>query len=101
MVFTYPIDVVRIRLTTDLSKIQEERVYKGLNQCVKSILKNEGVKGLYRGYFLSTMGLAPYLGIAFSAYDTLRNYLPEKNEENIFKNVIQYLGVGSVSGMLA
>ena len=102
MLFTYPIDVIRIRLSTDMSKFTEERVYKGFNHCLKTMVKNEGFKGLYRGYFLSTLGLAPYLGIAFTAYDTLKNYLPRKeNEDNLLKVAIGYLGVGSVSGMLA
>jgi hypothetical protein len=46
------------------------------------MVKNEGLKSLYKGYTLSTLGLAPYLGIAFTTYDWLKSFVPNTNVEN-------------------
>ena len=101
MFFTYPIDVIRIRLSTDMSKLREDRTYKGFSHCLRTMVRNEGIKSLYRGYFLSTLGIAPYLGIAFSSYDTIKQFMPHTNDDNLAKTLVSYLGVGSISGMLA
>jgi hypothetical protein len=39
---------------------------------MKKILKNEGFKTFYRGYVISTLGLAPYLAVSFTTYDFLK-----------------------------
>lgn len=44
--------------------------------CVKKMVKNEGVGSLYKGYMISSLGLAPYLALAFSTYDTLKMMIP-------------------------
>lgn len=31
MLFTYPLDVIRVRLATDMSKSKDDQIYKGLN----------------------------------------------------------------------
>lgn len=40
--------------------------------CLKKMIKNEGIKSLYQGYTFSLLGLAPYLAISFTSYDVLK-----------------------------
>jgi solute carrier family 25 phosphate transporter 23/24/25/41 len=59
-----------------MSKKEESRVYMGFSDCIKKMVKNEGITSLYKGYAISTIGMAPYLAIAFSTYDTLKAMIP-------------------------
>jgi solute carrier family 25 (adenine nucleotide translocator) protein 4/5/6/31 len=47
--FNYPFDTVRRRLQMESEKPMDQRIYKGTVHCVKHILANEGLAGLYKG----------------------------------------------------
>lgn len=49
MPFNYPFDTVRRRMMLQSEKPIEERLYKGSIHCAKEVLKNEGLKGMYKG----------------------------------------------------
>ena len=38
------------------------------------MINNEGILSIYKGFFMSLIGLAPYLSIAFTTYDGLKAY---------------------------
>ena len=43
LTFTYPLDVIRLRLSIDMTKKEQERVYLSLFDCMKKMTKNEGM----------------------------------------------------------
>jgi len=47
--FNYPFDTVRRRLQMESEKPMDQRLYKGTLHCVRHIVANEGVPGLYKG----------------------------------------------------
>lgn len=47
MTFVYPLDFARTRLGADIGKGAGERQFNGMNDCLKKIVKSDGVKGLY------------------------------------------------------
>jgi solute carrier family 25 (adenine nucleotide translocator) protein 4/5/6/31 len=49
MPFNYPFDTVRRRMMLQSEKPLAERLYKGSFHCFNSILKKEGMKGMYKG----------------------------------------------------
>lgn len=49
MPFNYPFDTVRRRMMLQSEKPVSERLYKGSFHCFNSILKKEGLKGMYKG----------------------------------------------------
>lgn len=49
MPFNYPFDTVRRRMMLQSEKPVAERLYKGSFHCFNSILKKEGLKGMYKG----------------------------------------------------
>jgi len=49
MPFNYPFDTVRRRMMLQSEKPMSERLYKGSIHCFKEVLKNEGLKGMYKG----------------------------------------------------
>jgi len=49
MPFNYPFDTVRRRMMLESEKSQEKRQYKGSFDCFNKVMKNEGLKGMYKG----------------------------------------------------
>lgn len=49
MPFNYPFDTVRRRMMLQSEKPLADRLYKGSVHCFTSILKKEGLKGMYKG----------------------------------------------------
>jgi len=49
MPFNYPFDTVRRRMMLESEKSKEQRIYKGSWHCFRSVLKKEGLRGMYKG----------------------------------------------------
>lgn len=70
LVFVYPMDLARTRLSGDIGKV---KVYKGFGDVITKVFKNEGgLPALYRGFVLSVAGIIPYRAVYFGGYDTLK-----------------------------
>jgi solute carrier family 25 (mitochondrial phosphate transporter), member 23/24/25/41 len=61
---------------------------------LKVIREEGGVRALYRGLVATSTGVAPYVGINFAAYETLRGFItpPGKN------SVARKLSCGALAG---
>eukprot|EP01135_Chromosphaera_perkinsii_P001574 Nk52_evm44s207 gene=Nk52_evmTU44s207 len=70
---TYPLDLVRTRLAA-----QGEgplRKYTSIPHAIKTIFREEGgIRGLYGGMVPTLLGVAPYVGLNFTTYETLKLY---------------------------
>src|SRR6185312_14430675 len=70
---TYPLDFIRARLTLQSgSKVE----YNGIVHGLRTVIKQQGVKGVYKGLWPSLVGVFPYIGVDFAVYETLRGHLP-------------------------
>lgn len=65
---TYPLDLLRTRFAAQ----GIERVYASLTSGVLDIVRSEGVSGLFRGWTAAVGQVVPYMGLFFSAYESLR-----------------------------
>lgn len=72
LMFVYPLDFARTRLAADVGK-GSERMYTGLSNCISTIFKTDGLKGLYQGFGVSVGGIIVYRASFFGGYDTLRD----------------------------
>lgn len=72
LMFVYPLDFARTRLAADVGK-GSERMYTGLSNCISTIYKTDGAKGLYQGFGVSVGGIIVYRAAFFGGYDTLRD----------------------------
>lgn len=72
LLFVYPLDFARTRLAADVG-MGKSRLYTGLVNCVSTIYKSDGVKGLYGGFGVSVGGIIVYRAAFFGGYDTLRD----------------------------
>ena len=67
---TYPLDLLRTRFAAQGT----QKVYPSLWYGIRSIATNEGPAGFFRGLSAGIIQIVPYMGLFFSAYETLRPY---------------------------
>ncbi|XBI76277.1 hypothetical protein VPH35_069536 [Triticum aestivum] len=105
VVSTYPLDLVRTKMAYQLQvkgavslSLREptEQVYKGILDCLKTVYRQNGLKGLYRGMAPSLYGIFPYSGLKFYFYEKMKTRVPEEHR----KDIIPKLACGSVAGLL-
>ncbi|XP_013411540.1 ADP,ATP carrier protein isoform X2 [Lingula anatina] len=71
----YSLDYARTRLANDAVKEGSERQYKNLRDVYKQTLKTDGIRGLYRGFGVSVVGIMVYRGFYFGLYDSFKPIL--------------------------
>ncbi|KAL2410631.1 putative mitochondrial carrier [Exophiala dermatitidis] len=102
--FTYPLDIVRTRLSIQSASFaalgKHEGKLPGMWQTMVSMYKNEGgILGLYRGIIPTVAGVAPYVGLNFMVYESIRSYFTEPGEKN--PAWYRKLAAGAISGAVA
>ncbi|KAL7597277.1 mitochondrial adenine nucleotide transporter ADNT1 [Lactuca sativa] len=70
---TYPMDLVRGRLTVQTDKSPSQ--YRGIAHALKTVLREEGPRALYKGWLPSVIGVVPYVGLNFAVYESLKDWL--------------------------
>lgn len=103
---TNPIWVVKTRLQLQDKAIMQShntRLYSGATDCFKRIIREEGVRGLYRG-LLPSLLLVSHGAIQLAAYEKLKQLalsLPQsKNSSNIDRERI-YVSEAGICGALS
>jgi solute carrier family 25 (adenine nucleotide translocator) protein 4/5/6/31 len=72
--FLYHLDYARTRLGTDAKEcsVNGKRQFKGMIDVYRKTLSSDGIKGLYRGFGVSIVGITLYRGMYFGMYDTIK-----------------------------
>ncbi|ATY66287.1 solute carrier family 25 member 42 [Cordyceps militaris] len=101
---TYPLDIVRTRLSIQSASFAElgNRPQKlpGMWSTMVSMYRSEGgIAALYRGLVPTVAGVAPYVGLNFMVYESVRKYLTPDGEQN--PNAARKLLAGAISGAVA
>jgi len=66
---TYPLDLARARMA-----VTKSSEYGSLRAVFTKTIEHEGVRSLYRGYLPTVVGVIPYAGTGFFAYETLKRF---------------------------
>eukprot|EP00210_Caulerpa_lentillifera_P008860 g8453.t1 len=66
---TYPLDTIRFRLAVDPSVAT-------MQDASMALIKESGIRSLYRGVKPAILGIAPYMAIELAAFDLLPKHLP-------------------------
>lgn len=74
---TYPLDIVRTRLSIQTASFASlksgSKPQSGMWITMKEMYKNEGgVRAWYRGIIPTVFGVAPYVGLNFMIYESVR-----------------------------
>merc|ERR1711970_697605 len=99
--FVYPLDFARTRLAADVGKGPADREFSGLGNCLVSIFKADGLKGLYRGFGVSVQGIIIYRAAFFGLYDTAKGMLPDPKSAGILLSWAIAQCVTTVSGIIS
>ncbi|GMH35996.1 hypothetical protein BSKO_03864 [Bryopsis sp. KO-2023] len=98
MTSTYPLDMVRGRLTVQEGTSAQ---YRGIAHAATDIFKKEGLLAFYRGWLPSVIGVVPYAGLNFGVYETskvfLLNYHGVSEEADL--GTVEMLGCGALAGL--
>ena len=91
---THPLDVIRLRLV-----VQPE--LKGVRHTLGSILAENGVRSLYKGYVPTILSLGPFIALNFAAFDTFKSWAqPDQHESKVVRSGV-ILGLGAAAGLFA
>lgn len=98
----YSLDYARTRLATDVKVTTKggERQFRGIIDVYAKTLKSDGFVGLYRGFFISCVGLIVYRGFYFGLFDTVNSVFPHENSGTLPLFVRGY-GVTICAGLLS
>jgi len=66
-----PIDVVKVRM--QVQKESSSRLYTNALHAVRQIVRNEGIRSLYRGYGATLTTFGPFSGLYFVFYEKLKS----------------------------
>lgn len=99
---TYPMDLVRGRLTVQTDKSPQQ--YRGIYHALTTVFREEGARALYKGWLPSVIGVIPYVGLNFAVYESLKDYLVKENPFGLVQDkelsVTTRLACGAVAGTI-
>ncbi|KAK9477297.1 mitochondrial carrier domain-containing protein [Lipomyces japonicus] len=105
VVVTYPLDIIRTRLSIQTASLGshdrhiDRKHAPGMMSTAKLMYRTEGgVVALYRGIVATVLGVAPYVGLNFAVYESMRDALADDQG-----NVSNYgrIASGAVAGAVA
>lgn len=101
LLFVYPLDFARTRLAADLGKAGA-RQFTGLSNCISSIYKKDGMKGLYQGFGVSVGGIIVYRAAFFGGFDTAKGLIFEDPKKaGILASWLVAQGVTTCAGFIS
>lgn len=72
LTFVYPLEYARTRLSNNVKSKGGERQFVGLRDVFNKTYQSDGIRGLYRGFNTSVVGIIVYRGLYFGLYDSLK-----------------------------
>ncbi|KAG5249417.1 mitochondrial adenine nucleotide transporter ADNT [Salix suchowensis] len=105
---TYPMDMVRGRLTVQvlsneyLPTDKSPRQYRGIAHALSTVLMEEGPRALYKDWVPSVIGVIPYVGLNFAVYESLKDWLVKTKPFGLVEDnelgVARRLACGAAAG---
>lgn len=103
---TYPLDLARTKLAYQVTDTRgsfnygmksnhAQPAYNGIKDVLRSVYKEGGVRGLYRGVGPTLTGILPYAGLKFYIYEELKRHVPEEHQTSIMMR----LSCGALAGL--
>lgn len=93
---TAPIDLVKVRLQNQMEGRPGGNKYRGPTHCVAVILREDGVRGLFRGMWALALRDVPCYGLYFLPYELICRMLTEKGKQPGNSTVLVAGGVAGV-----
>ncbi|XP_042908957.1 ADP/ATP translocase 1 isoform X2 [Parasteatoda tepidariorum] len=100
LIFVYPLDFARTRMSVDVGKAAADRDFKGLNDCIVKIFKSDGLIGLYRGFNVSIQFVIIYRASYFGLFDTAKEMLSTTGKPSFLLSFTIATIVATFSGII-
>jgi len=68
--------------------------FNGIIECFRSTIRDEGIRGIYRGYVPTLLGIVPYTGTMFWSYGLLKTYFSKDGPLKDWQKIL----LGAFSG---
>jgi len=116
VVTTYPLDLVKTRLTVQKSGVGVDgtvykKTYNGTVDCIRKVIQQEGAQSLYKGLSPTIVGVIPFEAIQFTFYNWIREMRGEQKAAAAKEAgkpasegalvTFDFLALGCVSGAVA
>lgn len=86
LLFVYPLDFARTRMAVDVGT-GKNRQFTGLGNCIATIYRKDGFRGLYQGFNISVAGIIMYRAAYFGGFDTAKSMLlKDPKKANFWQN---------------
>jgi hypothetical protein len=96
VICTYPLDLIRTRLSLP----EAAGRYHGILDAAVKIVQEEGFRAMFKGILPTVAGIAPYVGLNFMTYETLKAELKKRLVDRQ-PNTIELLICGGIAGAVA
>jgi len=101
LLFVYPLDFARTRMAVDVGT-GKQRQFTGLLNCLTTISKKDGVRGLYQGFNISVVGIIFYRAAYFGGFDTAKSaLLKDPKKATFWQNWAIAQVVTTVAGIIS
>ncbi|KAK4274569.1 hypothetical protein QN277_017769 [Acacia crassicarpa] len=102
LVVVYPLDIAHTRLAADIGRT-EKRQFQGIHHFMATILRKDGIRGIYRGLPASLQGMVVHRGLYFGGFDTIKEMLSEGSEGKLalWKRWVVAQAVTSSAGLIS
>lgn len=91
--FVYSLDYCFTRLANDAlaaGKSGGKRQFSGMTDVYIQTIKSDGIRGLYRGFVISCVGIMVYRGCFFGFYDSLKPIMLGENAGLVVSFILGY-----------
>lgn len=102
LIIIYPLDIAHTRLAADVGNT-EARQFRGIYHFLSTILKKDGIRGVYRGLPASVHGMIIHRGLYFGGFDTIKEMLSKESQPELalWKRWVAAQAVTTSAGLLS
>ena len=87
-------------MANDIKSNTGTRQYNGIVDVYAKTVRSDGIQGLFRGFFISCVGIFIYRGLYFGLYDSIKPMVLGKNN-NIFYSFLLGWAVSVGAGVIS
>ncbi|KAF2074660.1 hypothetical protein CYY_004055 [Polysphondylium violaceum] len=96
----YPLDTIKTRLQFqgEQSRQSVKRTYSGILHALKSTIRHESLRGVYRGYLAHILYVVPSAAISFVCYEAIVKQIKKTHTAKSERSMATSFGGGVTSG---
>ncbi|XP_042905152.1 solute carrier family 25 member 32 [Parasteatoda tepidariorum] len=79
----HPLDLLKIRFAVDDGQLKTRPNYRSLGNAVSTIIRDEGIRGLYKGVTPNCWGAGASWGLFFLFYEPIKSYMAYSSDSKI------------------